>query len=82
MDLTERGLANRRDLGDHVWRFDLRTADLRRHEQDHPHFSCTECGSLECLPREAVHLSAALSGSAYGRSAEIQLRGRCARCAA
>ncbi|MGZ5959430.1 MAG: Fur family transcriptional regulator, partial [Myxococcaceae bacterium] len=23
MDLTERGLAHRRDLGDHVWRFDL-----------------------------------------------------------
>ena len=78
MDLTERGLANRRDLGDHVWRFDLRTADLRRHEQDHPHFSCTECGALECLPVDAVTLSPSLARSA----AEIHVRGRCARCAA
>jgi Fur family transcriptional regulator, ferric uptake regulator len=78
MDLTERGLAHRRDLGDHVWRFDLRTMDQRRHEQNHPHFSCTECGALECLPIDAVTLSPTLARSA----AEVHVRGRCARCAA
>ena len=30
MDLTERGLAHRRILGDHVWRFDLRGMDTGR----------------------------------------------------
>ena len=79
MDLTERGLANRRDLGDHVWRFDLRS-DARRHEQDHPHFSCTVCGELECLPPASIQLAPALASSIQGRLAEIQLRGRCARC--
>jgi Fur family transcriptional regulator, ferric uptake regulator len=79
MDLTERGLAHRRDLGDHVWRFDLRGPDQRRHEQNHPHFSCTECGALECLPVDAVTLSPAFAGRA---AAEIHVRGRCARCAA
>lgn len=79
MDLTERGLAHRRDLGDHVWRFDLRGQDARRHEQNHPHFSCTECGALECLPLDAVTLSAAVPAR---HSAEIHVRGRCARCAA
>jgi len=78
MDLTERGLAHRRDLGDHVWRFDLRSPDQRRHEQNHPHFSCTECGALECLPVEAVTLAPAVARSA----SEIHVRGRCARCAA
>jgi len=81
MDLTERGLAHRRDLGDHVWRFDLRGTDSRRHEQRHPHFSCTECGALECLPADSVVMSSALASSAVGRSAEIHLRGRCQRCA-
>ncbi len=77
MDLTERGLAHRRDLGDHVWRFDLRGPDARRHEQNHPHFSCTQCGMLECLPVDAVTLSPALSA----RSApEIHVRGRCPDC--
>lgn len=79
MDLTERGLAHRRDLGDHVWRFDLRAPDQRRHEQNHPHFSCTECGALECLPVDSVTLSPAFAGRA---AAEIHVRGRCARCAA
>ncbi len=78
MDLTERGLAHRRDLGDHVWRFDLRGPDSRRHEQTHPHFSCTECGALECLPAEAITLSSSLARSAP----EIHVRGRCTRCAA
>jgi Fur family ferric uptake transcriptional regulator len=81
MDLTERGLANRRDLGDHVWRFDLRSGS-RRHEQDHPHFSCVVCGELECLPSGSIQLAPALAGSIHGRLAEIQLRGRCARCSA
>jgi Fur family ferric uptake transcriptional regulator len=78
MDLTERGLAHRRDLGDHVWRFDLRGTDSRRHEQNHPHFSCTECGALECLPVDAVTLSPALAARS---AAEIHVRGRCPRCA-
>ncbi len=77
MDLTERGLAHRRDLGDHVWRFDLRGPDARRHEQNHPHFSCTECGALECLPADAVTLSPAMAARS---TAEIHVRGRCSRC--
>jgi len=79
MDLTERGLAHRRDLGDHVWRFDLRGPDARRHEQNHPHFSCIECGALECLPLDSVTLSPTLASRP---ATEIHLRGRCPRCAA
>ncbi len=49
-ELTEAKLVTRVDLGDHVWRF-----ELRRHEGggghggDHPHFVCTTCGEVSCL---------------------------------
>ncbi len=49
-ELTEAQLATRVDLGDHVWRF-----ELKRHHaggglgEDHPHFVCTSCGEISCL---------------------------------
>src|SRR3954469_3869624 len=44
-DLAEVGLVRRTDMGDHVWRFEAVSGD-----HDHPHFVCTECGGVECLP--------------------------------
>ncbi len=47
-DLAEAGLVRRTDVGDHVWRFEAVSDD---HEASaHPHFVCTECGTIECLP--------------------------------
>ena len=49
-ELTEANLVTRVDLGDHVWRF-----EVKRHEHgsghggDHPHFVCTSCGEVSCL---------------------------------
>ncbi|MFM7291013.1 MAG: Fur family transcriptional regulator [Planctomycetia bacterium] len=49
-ELTEAKLVTRVDLGDHVWRF-----EVKRHEHgsghggDHPHFVCTSCGEVSCL---------------------------------
>ena len=49
-ELTEAQLATRVDLGDHVWRF-----ELKRHHaegglgEDHPHCVCTSCGEVSCL---------------------------------
>src|SRR5262245_58722967 len=44
-DLAEAGLVRRTDVGDHVWRFEAVTEG---HAVAHPHFVCTECGSVEC----------------------------------
>src|SRR5215831_14410873 len=46
-DLAEAGLVRRKDLGDHIWRFEA--VDNER-DHEHPHFVCAECGIVECLP--------------------------------
>jgi Fur family ferric uptake transcriptional regulator len=75
--LTRAGLLVRTQLADRVSRFELpRSKSL--HHDTHPHFVCSECGSVACLPANSV----ALRGEAKRNEvAEVQLRGRCARCA-
>ncbi len=78
-DLTEAGLLSRHDLGDHLWRFEL--AQGSAHNGAHPHFVCTACGDVACLP--AVSLPSGPGGlpQAVVRGlVEISVRGRCDRC--
>ncbi len=49
IELTEAKLATRVDLGDHVWRFEVRRHAEAGHRDDHPHFICIECGEISCL---------------------------------
>src|SRR6476659_4804527 len=49
IDLTVVGLLSRTDVGDHVWRFELRREGQRGHQSEHPHFMCTDCGEVACL---------------------------------
>ena len=50
IELTEAKLVNRVELGDHVWRFERKTAGgTTGHADDHPHFVCTTCGEVSCL---------------------------------
>ncbi len=81
-DLTEAGLVVRADLGDHVWRFELKR-EAGGHAGTHPHFTCTDCGAVSCLPEEAVKLASTRGApkSVTARKVEIQLRGLCDRCA-
>jgi len=49
-ELTEAKLVTRVDVGDHVWRFEVkRHEDGSGHGGDHPHFVCTSCGEVSCL---------------------------------
>jgi Fur family transcriptional regulator, ferric uptake regulator len=79
IDLTEVGLLSRSDLGDHTWRFEL-TKDT--HTNDHPHFVCTDCGDVSCLPSGAVQITASLNlpHSVQTKSIEVQVKGVCDRC--
>ncbi|MBU8897932.1 transcriptional repressor [Corallococcus sp. H22C18031201] len=81
-DLTEAGLVNRADLGDHVWRFELKRAGAE-HAGTHPHFTCTDCGTVACLPDESVRIASArgVPRAVAQRHVEVQLRGLCDRCA-
>lgn len=81
VDLTEAGLVQRTDLGDHVWRFELKrgTGESVRH----PHFTCVDCGAVACLPEVtlSVKQGKGVPRSLSKQKVEIQLRGKCDDCA-
>lgn len=78
-DLAEVGLARRTDVGDHVWRFEATSGE---HEANaHPHFVCTECGSVECLPEIELAVRRSKAPRAVKqRQVEVQVRGLCDAC--
>ncbi|MFY2560945.1 Fur family transcriptional regulator [Corallococcus terminator] len=81
-DLTEAGLVVRADLGDHVWRFELRRSGSE-HSGNHPHFTCTDCGTVACLPEESIRIASSkgVPRAVAQKSVDVQLRGVCDRCA-
>jgi Fur family ferric uptake transcriptional regulator len=84
MDLADKGIVARSDLGDHVWRFELRRqeAPARGHGTDHPHFVCTDCGDIECLPPVAVRVVGAegTPRALAEKAVEVQVKGLCDDC--
>ena len=66
-DLTEVGLLSRIDLGDHIWRFELKAC--------HPHFVCTDCGDVSCLSENDIQVSTKLAAIS-----EVLLKGQCHDC--
>jgi Fur family ferric uptake transcriptional regulator len=87
IDLADVGFLKRYDLGDHVWRFELLRAGADGKSthggEAHPHFVCSDCGTVECLPSATVSLSTSRGGPKSLRKAtelEIQIRGLCNEC--
>ena len=82
IDLAEAGIVRRTDLGDHVWRYELRASE-DGHVVEHPHFICTGCGEVACLPGVAVKIvsTAEAPKSVRTRKVAVQLSGRCNACA-
>ena len=79
-DLAESGLLHRMDLGDRVWRYELRDA-CRPVTDDHAHFLCEECGKVHCLP--AVELrdrSGVLPDALRNAEYRVRILGRCGEC--
>jgi Fur family ferric uptake transcriptional regulator len=82
MDLVGVGLVTRSDLGDHVWRFEIVRAGKTAHATGHPHFLCTDCGEVSCLPDEAVSVVAVrgVPRALRTRDIELQVKGLCDSC--
>jgi len=79
-ELTEAGIVSRVELGDHVWRFELKRGDARgKHGKDHPHFLCTSCGEVSCLDDVNVAISPKRS-SGIRAVTEVLLKGQCGKC--
>lgn len=55
-ELSEHGLVVRVNIGDRVWRYELRdqTSDGTMVEDHHPHAVCIKCGKVECLHSQNV----------------------------
>ncbi len=83
VDLTEVGLVSRTDLGDHVWRFELKRARGNGDDARHPHFTCTDCGAVSCLPEVTLRVKQGrgVPRALAKQQVEIQLRGQCDACA-
>ncbi|MDX2092195.1 MAG: transcriptional repressor [Kofleriaceae bacterium] len=79
VDLVEAKLARRSDLGDHVWRFEL-VKEGGHDVSAHPHFVCTECGTVECLPSAQLSTREKTPRAVKQRKVEVQVRGRCDTC--
>ncbi len=82
-DLTEAGLVRRTDLGDHLWRFELAGSVEHPIDKAHPHFVCTECGTVACLPEGTLTLKLLRGAPKALRTGdfEVQVRGMCNGCA-
>ena len=80
-DLAEAGLVTRTDLGDHVWRFELKRSSGSTHPGEHPHFVCTECGEVSCLPEASVRvMGGKVPRAAMAKNVTVQIRGVCDTC--
>jgi len=78
IDLADVGLLRRTDVGDHVWRFEAVAGD---HDGPHPHFVCTECGTVECLPEIELSIRRAKAPRAVKqKQVEVHVRGLCDAC--
>ena len=84
MDLAEADILSRTDLGDHVWRFELKKGvGSVKHTEEHPHFVCVDCGEVSCLPGLSVRLEGQTKApkSVTKNKVVVQLKGRCDNCA-
>jgi Fur family transcriptional regulator, ferric uptake regulator len=77
--LARVGLVRRVNRGERMWRFEL----IREtpHARAHPHFVCTSCGRVSCLPASSVVVRRVKAPRAIGLGHfEIQVRGICDVC--
>lgn len=82
IDLANCGLARKVELGDRVWRFD---GSKQEHAHDatlHPHFVCTACGSVSCLPQVSISRGkqGELPRAIVSKQVEVHVRGLCDTC--
>jgi Fur family ferric uptake transcriptional regulator len=81
VEMAEAGLLTRMELGDRVWRYELRRASPAE-QPEHLHFLCVDCGKIECLDGTSVAtaLTSSIRSAANGTISEVLLKGHCQQC--
>ena len=77
-DLAEAELVLRTELGDHVWRFEMR--DPKHDRSSHPHFVCIDCGSVSCIDDMALPTPTVRRHLNIARISEVLVKGHCGDC--
>jgi Fur family transcriptional regulator, ferric uptake regulator len=77
-DLTDAELVSRTELGDHVWRFEIR--DPAHDRSSHPHFVCVDCGTVSCMDGIALPSASQKKHLNIARISEILVKGHCLAC--
>ncbi len=80
VDLVDAGLARKTQLGDRVWRFEA--VPSAHSSRTHPHFVCSACGKVFCLPEAAVQVvdPGDAPRAVRENEIEVQVRGVCDGC--
>ena len=71
-------LVHRAYLQDRVWYYELSRRCSKK--QCHPHFTCTACGSMFCLPDVRVPLAKGLDKDFVLQRQQVRLEGLCPKC--
>ena len=77
-DLAEAELVLRTELGDHVWRFEMR--DPKHDRSSHPPFVCIDCGSVSCIDDMALPTPTVRRHLNIARISEVLVKGHCGDC--
>ena len=78
-DLAERDLLKRMDLGDRVWRYELKDS-CRSLAEEHAHFLCDVCNVVYCLPPVELRNQSNFPEALIGAELHIRITGRCVEC--
>jgi Fur family ferric uptake transcriptional regulator len=80
-DLAEAAILSRVDVGDHTWRFELRSSDTLSGTQ-HSHFICERCSSVSCLDdfSASVLPRTPAFGAIVATVSDVVVRGCCRHC--
>lgn len=77
-DLTDAELVSRTELGDHVWRFEIR--DPKHDRSSHPHFVCVDCGTVSCIEKMELPDAPTRKSLNISRITEVLVKGHCGTC--
>jgi Fur family transcriptional regulator, ferric uptake regulator len=77
-DLAEAAILSRVDVGDHTWRFEIRSGDNLSGAL-HSHFVCERCSSVSCLDDfdASVLRQSPAFGAVVASVSEVVVRGCC-----
>jgi len=79
VDLVDAEILLRTELGDHVWRFEVRRPGTEEEDQ-HPHFVCLDCGGVTCLTELDFDAPSRRAANKVGEIKEILVKGVCIEC--